>query len=170
MKFKKHTITSSTLEVLDVFWWFYGKFLPSLVSFGGSTLWYIKKAKTIPWSSPSCIRMKIKLLRSLENPQGQTCCLPPPRTLIMDFTMTHIRFGWSNLHPIGQLTHTRRSDGAPQPDGALKAVVRVDILHYHQLYLNRPDQFFFSTDTHIYHDICVLFNYHFIYCSQTSKP
>jgi hypothetical protein len=39
----------------------------------------------------------------------------------------------------GQLTHTRRSDGAPKPDGALKAVVRVKIRHYLQLYLNRPD-------------------------------
>ena len=27
----------------------------------------------------------------------------------MDFTMTHVRFGRSHLHPMGQLTHTRRS-------------------------------------------------------------
>ena len=47
-----------------------------------------------------------------------------PRTLIMDFTLTHTRYGRSNLHPIGQLTHTRRSDGDPEPDGALKAVAR----------------------------------------------
>jgi hypothetical protein len=65
--------------------------------------------------------------------------LPPPRTLILDFTMTHIRFGRSNLHPNRQLTHTRSSDGAPDPDGALKTVVRVKIRHYRQLYLNRPD-------------------------------
>jgi hypothetical protein len=35
--------------------------------------------------------------------------LSPPRTLILDFTMTHTCFGWSTLHTIGQLTHTRRS-------------------------------------------------------------
>ncbi len=27
-----------------------------------------------------------------------------------DFTMTHVRFGRSHLHPVGQLTHTRCSD------------------------------------------------------------
>ena len=40
---------------------------------------------------------------------------------------------------IGQLTHTRRSDGAPDPDGPLKTVTRVKILHYHQIYLDRPN-------------------------------
>jgi hypothetical protein len=40
----------------------------------------------------------------------QADLLPPPRTLIMDFTLTHTCYGRSNLHPIGQLTHTRRSD------------------------------------------------------------
>jgi hypothetical protein len=29
--------------------------------------------------------------------------LPPPRTLIMDFTLTHTRYGRSNLHLMGQL-------------------------------------------------------------------
>jgi hypothetical protein len=72
-------------------------------------------------------------------PQEQVNRLPPPRTLILDFTMIHTRFGRSNFHPIGQLTHKRRSDGAPECDGALKDVVRVvKILHYRQIYLNRP--------------------------------
>ena len=57
----------------------------------------------------------------------------------MDFTLTHTCFGRSNVNPIGQFTHTRCSDGAPEADGTLKTVVRVKILHYHQLYLNRPD-------------------------------
>jgi hypothetical protein len=57
----------------------------------------------------------------------------------MDFTLTHTRYGRSNLHPIGQLTHTRRSDGVPEPDGVLKTVVRDKIIHYRQVYLNRPD-------------------------------
>ena len=34
------------------------------------------------------------------------------------------------MNPIGQLTHTRRSDGAPEPDGALKALARAKIIHY----------------------------------------
>ncbi len=33
----------------------------------------------------------------------------------------------------------RRSDGAPELDGALREVARTKILHYRQLYLNRPD-------------------------------
>ena len=41
----------------------------------------------------------------LQNPQEQTDRLPPPRTLILDFTLTHTRFGRSQVHPIGQLTH-----------------------------------------------------------------
>jgi hypothetical protein len=49
-------------------------------------------------------------------------CNPSPRTLILDFSMTHIRFVRSNLHPIGQLTHTRSSDGVPDPDGDLNYV------------------------------------------------
>ena len=57
----------------------------------------------------------------------------------MDFTMTHVRFGRSHLHPIGQLTHTRRSDGAPDPDGTLKEVVRIKIRHYRNINLNRSD-------------------------------
>jgi hypothetical protein len=37
------------------------------------------------------------------------------------------------------------SDGDPDPDGTLKTVVRVKILHYVQLYLNRPDPIGFLT-------------------------
>ena len=57
----------------------------------------------------------------------------------MDFTMTHVRFGCSHLHPIGHLTHKRRSDSAPDPDGVLKEVVRIKIRQYRNIYLNRPD-------------------------------
>ena len=73
--------------------------------------------------------IEIKDYVVLQKPQGQDNRLPPPRTLIMDFTMTHVRFGRSHLHPIGQLTHTRRSDGAPDPDGALKEAARIKIRH-----------------------------------------
>ncbi len=39
----------------------------------------------------------------------------------------------------GQLTNTRRSDDVPELDGDVREVVRKKILHYHQLYINRPD-------------------------------
>ncbi len=57
----------------------------------------------------------------------------------MDYTMTHVRFGRSHLHPKDQLTNTRRSDGAPDPDSSFKEVVRIKISHYRNLYLNLPD-------------------------------
>jgi hypothetical protein len=37
----------------------------------------------------------------------------------------------------------RRSDGSPELDGTLREVARTKILHYRQLYLNRPDPIFF---------------------------
>jgi hypothetical protein len=52
------------------------------------------------------------------------CLLPPPRTLILDFTLTPTRFGKSQLSSMGQLTHTRRTDNTPEPDGGLKTVTR----------------------------------------------
>jgi len=75
----------------------------------------------------------------LQKPQEQTDNLPPPRTLILDFTLTHTRFGRSQVHSLGQLTHTRSSDGAPEPDGAFRTVARKKILHYRQLYVDRPE-------------------------------
>ena len=39
----------------------------------------------------------------------------------------------------GQLTNIRNSDGAPEPDGALKVVVRKKVIHYRQLYIDRPE-------------------------------
>ena len=83
--------------------------------------------------------LEIKDYVVLQKPQEQADCLPPPRTLILDFTLTHPRFGRSHVHPIGQLTNTRRSDGAPELDGALRAVARKKILHYRQLYIDRPE-------------------------------
>ena len=80
--------------------------------------------------------LEIKDYVVLQKLQAQADRLPPPRTLMLDFTMTHPRHGRSHLHPIGQLTNIRRSDGAPEPDGALRVVVRKKI-HYHRLYLDR---------------------------------
>jgi hypothetical protein len=93
----------------------------------------------------------------LQKPQEQVDHLPPPRTLILDFTLTHTRYGSSHVHTTGQLTNTRRSDVAPELDGTLWEVVREKILHYHRLYINRPDPIAFlptavDTTGRLYHD------------------
>ena len=59
----------------------------------------------------------------LEKPRDGTDWFPPPRTLILDFTMTHSRYGRSQLSSLGQLTHRRRSDGAPESDGDFRESV-----------------------------------------------
>jgi hypothetical protein len=83
--------------------------------------------------------VEIKDYVVMQKPQPQATRLSPPRTLIMDYTMTHVRFGCSHLHPMGQLTNTRRSDGAPDLDATFKEVARIKIRFYRNLYLNRPD-------------------------------
>jgi hypothetical protein len=93
----------------------------------------------------------------LQKPQQQSDRLPPPRTLILDFTMTHTRYNRSHLNLNGQLTNTRRSDGAPEPDGSIKTVDRKKIFHYRQLYIDRPDPIVFmpvavDTSGRIYDD------------------
>ena len=69
------------------------------------------------------------------------------------------------MDDIGQLTHTSCSDGPSESDGALKTVPRVKILHYHQLYLNRPDPIVFmsvtvDTSGYIYDDFSRLLFLH----------
>jgi hypothetical protein len=44
----------------------------------------------------------------LQKPRDLTDCLPPPRTLILDFTLTHTRFGRSQMSSLG---HRRTPDG-----------------------------------------------------------
>ena len=53
--------------------------------------------------------------------------------------MTHDRFGRSNLHTNGKLTHCLRSTGAPQPDGALNNAARIKNNHYRQKYAELPE-------------------------------
>ncbi len=89
----------------------------------------------------------------LQKPQQQDDRLPPPRTLILDFTLTRS----SHVHTTGQLTNTRSSEDAPESDGVLRVVVRKKILHYPQLCINRPDPTVFlpvavDTTGHIYDD------------------
>ena len=43
--------------------------------------------------------LEIKDYVVMQKPQTQANRLPPPHTLIMDYTMTHVRFGRSQLHP-----------------------------------------------------------------------
>ena len=43
------------------------------------------------------------------------------------------------------VTHTRRSDGTPELDGALRVVDRKKIIHYRHLYVDRPEPIFFMT-------------------------
>jgi hypothetical protein len=79
--------------------------------------------------------------------------------------MTHPRYGRSLLNLNGQLTNTRRSDGAPEPDGSVKVVDRKKIIHDHQLYLNRPDPIAFmpvdvDTSGRIYDDFLRLLFLH----------
>ncbi len=101
----------------------------------------------------------------LQKPLEQADRLPPPRTLILDFTLTHTRYGSSHVHTTGQLTNIRRSDGAPELDGDLREVVRTKILHYRQLYLNLPDPIAFlpnlaDTTCRVYDDFSRLLFLH----------
>jgi hypothetical protein len=52
---------------------------------------------------------------------------------------THFMQLQINTHFNGQLTNTSRSDGAPEPDGVIKVGDRKKIIHYRQLYVDRPD-------------------------------
>ncbi len=98
----------------------------------------VKIHKITPVTDKERDDLEIKDYVVLQKPHEQTDLLPPPRTLILDFTLTHTRYGSSHVST-GQLTNTRRSDGTPELDGALREVTRKKILHYRQLYLNRPE-------------------------------
>ena len=79
--------------------------------------------------------------------------------------MTHIRFGRSHLHPMVQLTNTRRADGDPDPDGAIKEVTRIKTRHYRNVYLNHPDPIVFiplpaDTTGHLYDEFIRLLFLH----------
>ena len=79
--------------------------------------------------------------------------------------MTHTRYGRSHLNLNGQLTNTSRSDGAPEPDGSIKAVARKKILHYRQVYVDHPDPIAFmpvavDTSGRIYDDFLRLLFLH----------
>ncbi len=74
--------------------------------------------------------LEIKDYVFLQNPQEQADRLPPPRTLILDFTLTRTHYGSSQVHTTGQSTNTKCSDDAPELDGVLRVVSRKKTLHY----------------------------------------
>jgi hypothetical protein len=81
----------------------------------------------------------------------------PPRTLVMDVTMTHDRYGRTTQDTNGTLTQRVSSTGDPQPDGALNKTVRMKIRYYRQIYVDRPDPIVFlpitvSTSGRVYED------------------
>jgi hypothetical protein len=80
--------------------------------------------------------IEIKDYVVLQKPQEQDNGLSPPRTLILDFTMTHTRYGRSIQHTTGQFTHISRSVGFPEPDGDL------------QKESTRPNRFYDSGSRH----------------------
>ncbi len=131
----------------------------------GSVGHKVKIHKITPATGKEWGDLEIKDYVVLQKPQEQTDRLPPPRTLILDFTMTHPRYGRSHVHRSGQLTNIRRSDGVPEPDGTLKVVVRKKIIHYRQLYLDRPEPIVFmpvavDTSGRIYDDFLRLLFLH----------
>jgi hypothetical protein len=97
-------------------------------------------------------------------PRGEDDRLPP-RTLVMDVTMTHDRYGRTTQHTNGALTHRVSSTGAPQPDGALNKAVRKKIRYYRQVYVDRTDPIVFlpitvRTSGRVYEDFTRLLFLH----------
>ncbi len=75
-------------------------------------------------------------------PHGEDDKLPP-RTLVMDVTMTHDRYGRTTHHTNGALTHRVSSTGPPQSHGPLNKTTRMKIRYYRQIYPDRPDPIVF---------------------------
>jgi len=76
-------------------------------------------------------------------PHGEDDDRLPPRTLVMDITMTPDRYGRSTQHTNGALTNRLSSTDAPQTDGALNTAARKKIRYYRQIYADRPDPIVF---------------------------
>jgi hypothetical protein len=97
-------------------------------------------------------------------PRGEDDRLPV-RTLVMDVTMTHDRYGRTTQHTNGALTHRVSSTGAPQPDGTLNKEDRMKIRHYRQIYVDRFNPIVFlpitvSTAGRVYEDFARLLFLH----------
>ncbi len=75
----------------------------------GSVGHRVKIHKITPTTGKERGDLEIKDYVVLQKPHEQVDRLPPPRTLILDFTLTHTLYGRSHVQIIGQLTNTRRS-------------------------------------------------------------
>ena len=62
-------------------------------------------------------------------PRGEDDRLPP-RTLVMDVTMTHDRYGRTTQHTNGVFTHRVSSTGVPLSDGTLNKTTGIKIRYY----------------------------------------
>ena len=91
-------------------------------------------------------RGDIEIGKYIVLPRGQDNRLHP-RTLLLDFTMTHDRFGRSNLHTNGKITDCPRSTGVPQSDGALNNPVCIKKNHYLRIYAKLPEPVVFMPVT-----------------------
>jgi hypothetical protein len=121
--FQTCQVTSVTSQVED--WVVY-----RLVVILSSVVHRVKTHKITPVTDKERGDLEIKDYVDFQEPQEQTDRLPPPRTLILDFTLTHTCFGRSHVHSIGQLTHTRSLDGVPEPDSVIRTVDNKKILHF----------------------------------------
>jgi hypothetical protein len=95
----------------------------------------VKIHKITPTTGKERDDLMIKDYVVLQKPQEQADRLPPPRTLILDFTLPHTWYDSSHVHTTGQLTNTRSSDGVPEFDGVPREVDRKKILHYYNCIL-----------------------------------
>ena len=95
--------------------------------------------------------------------------LHSPHTLIMDVTMTHDRYGRTTQNTNGALTHRISSTGTPHLDGALKNAFKKKILHYRQIYADKPDPIIFlpvTQNVRIYGDFVRL---HFLHAHREAS-
>ncbi len=84
--------------------------------------------------APDIERGDIEIKDYVILPNGEDDRLPP-RTLVMDVTMTHDRYGRTTHHTNGTITHRVSSTGPPQTDGVLNKTTRMKIQHYRQIYI-----------------------------------
>ena len=87
--------------------------------------------------------MSVVLALSIHNKQ-------PPQPLRLDYshyTLTHDRFGHSNVHTNEKLTHYLRSTGTPHTDDSLDNVARIKNNHYRQKYSDLPEPVVFMSVT-----------------------
>ena len=90
---------------------------------------YIGVSSWFRWSELKFIKLRLQWARNEETSRSKT----------MSSCKNLNRFGRSHLHPVGQLTNTRRSDGSLDPDGTVKEVDKIKIRHYRNVYLNHSE-------------------------------